>query len=114
MMNLKHLTVAVGSVLLLSSAAISQSAFSTQIAGKNQQTQPTRTPPANAKPVRQATKGQGCLCPYDLDKDGNPCGRRSSWSRPSGKSPVCYTSDNQSSSSLFAPQSNETFSLNAQ
>ncbi len=113
-MNIKHLTLAVGSLLLLSSAAISQSAFSTQIAGKNQQTQPTRTPPANAKPVRQATKGQLCLCPYDLDKRGNLCGGRSSWSKPSGKTPVCYTTDRQSSSSLFAPQSNEAFSFNAQ
>jgi hypothetical protein len=111
-MNLKHLTLAVGSLLLLSSAAISQSAFSTLIAGKNQQTQPTRTPPTNAKPVRQATNGQKCLCPYDLDKEGNLCGRRSSWSRPNGKSPICYTTDNQSS--LFAPQSNKTLSFNAQ
>jgi hypothetical protein len=114
-MNFKHLTVVVGSVLLLSSAAISQSAYSTQVAQRNtnQQTQPSRTPPANAQPVRQPTKGEGCACPYDLNAQGNQCGRNSSWSKPGGKSPICYTTDKQSSSNLFTPGNNEAFSFNA-
>jgi hypothetical protein len=35
-------------------------------------------------------QGQGCPCPYDLDRRGNECGGRSAYSRPGGAAPVCY------------------------
>lgn len=32
----------------------------------------------------------GCDCPYDYDVNGNQCGDRSAWSRPGGRTPICY------------------------
>ena len=34
-----------------------------------------------------------CPCPYNRDRAGRRCGGRSAWSRPGGRSPICYESD---------------------
>jgi hypothetical protein len=34
-----------------------------------------------------------CPCPYNLDRAGRHCGKRSAWSRPDGYAPLCYSSD---------------------
>ena len=34
-----------------------------------------------------------CPCPYNSDRAGRSCGRRSAYSRPGGYSPICYDSD---------------------
>lgn len=34
-----------------------------------------------------------CPCPYNTDRRGRMCGRRSAYSRPGGYAPVCYESD---------------------
>lgn len=34
-----------------------------------------------------------CPCPYNTDRAGRKCGRRSAYSRPGGYSPICYESD---------------------
>ena len=34
-----------------------------------------------------------CPCPYNVDRAGRSCGRRSAYSRPGGRSPRCYESD---------------------
>lgn len=34
-----------------------------------------------------------CPCPYNTDRAGRSCGRRSAYSRPGGASPMCYASD---------------------
>jgi hypothetical protein len=34
-----------------------------------------------------------CPCPYNRDKIGHLCGKRSAWSRVGGNSPLCYRSD---------------------
>ena len=34
-----------------------------------------------------------CPCPYNRDRAGRRCGKRSAYSRPGGASPVCYPSD---------------------
>ena len=34
-----------------------------------------------------------CPCPYNSDRAGRSCGRRSAYSRPGGASPVCYEQD---------------------
>lgn len=34
-----------------------------------------------------------CPCPYNVDRAGRRCGRRSAYSRPGGASPMCYASD---------------------
>lgn len=39
-----------------------------------------------------AYKGS-CPCPYNVDRAGHQCGRRSAYSRPGGASPLCYAKD---------------------
>ena len=34
-----------------------------------------------------------CPCPYNVDRAGRQCGRRSAYSRPGGASPLCYARD---------------------
>lgn len=34
-----------------------------------------------------------CPCPYNVDRAGRSCGRRSAYSRPGGRSPICYPED---------------------
>lgn len=34
-----------------------------------------------------------CPCPYNVDRAGRSCGRRSAYSRPGGYSPICYETD---------------------
>jgi hypothetical protein len=34
-----------------------------------------------------------CPCPYNVDRAGRSCGRRSAYSRPGGASPLCYEQD---------------------
>ena len=34
-----------------------------------------------------------CPCPYDTDKAGRSCGKRSAYSRPGGAAPQCYDRD---------------------
>lgn len=34
-----------------------------------------------------------CPCPYDTDRAGRKCGARSAWSKPGGRSPICYAKE---------------------
>lgn len=34
-----------------------------------------------------------CPCPYNTDRAGRRCGKRSAWSRDGGYAPLCYASD---------------------
>ena len=34
-----------------------------------------------------------CACPYNVDRAGHSCGRRSAYSRPGGYAPLCYPND---------------------
>lgn len=34
-----------------------------------------------------------CPCPYNRASNGSQCGGRSAWSRPGGRSPLCYAGD---------------------
>lgn len=34
-----------------------------------------------------------CACPYSTMRNGRACGGRSAYSRPGGRSPVCYRQD---------------------
>jgi hypothetical protein len=34
-----------------------------------------------------------CPCPYNVDRAGRSCGRRSAYSKPGGASPLCYSQD---------------------
>ncbi|WP_082376591.1 SH3 domain-containing protein [Ahrensia marina] len=40
-------------------------------------------------PVRSPRTGS-CDCPYDRMRNGARCGGRSAWSRPGGRSPICF------------------------
>lgn len=41
---------------------------------------------------RSAYSGN-CPCPYDTDRAGRRCGKRSAYSRPGGAAPLCYDRD---------------------
>lgn len=52
--------------------------------------QPPRTQPARSgQPVREPYVGT-CDCPYDRMRNGRRCGGNSAYSRPGGRSPICY------------------------
>lgn len=34
-----------------------------------------------------------CPCPFNADRAGRSCGKRSAWSKPGGASPFCYPDD---------------------
>ena len=34
-----------------------------------------------------------CPCPFNVDRAGRKCGKRSAYDKPGGKSPICYVSD---------------------
>ena len=34
-----------------------------------------------------------CPCPYNVDRAGRLCGKRSAWSKPGGASPLCYATE---------------------
>lgn len=34
-----------------------------------------------------------CACPYSIMRNGAACGGRSAYSRPGGRSPICYPDD---------------------
>ncbi|MCC5898812.1 MAG: hypothetical protein JJU32_12980 [Phormidium sp. BM_Day4_Bin.17] len=57
-----------------------------QLAKGNSDSKPPHTP------VRSPKSGS-CQCPYDTDKAGRSCGKRSAYSRPGGDSPRCYKDD---------------------
>lgn len=39
------------------------------------------------------TYSGNCPCPYNRDRAGRRCGKRSAYSRPGGESPICYEED---------------------
>lgn len=41
---------------------------------------------------REAYSGN-CPCPYDTDRAGRSCGKRSAYSRPGGEAPLCFDRD---------------------
>lgn len=63
--------------------------------------QPTQ--PQTDEQIRQAiiqqsigaynATGHPCACPYQTDRAGHSCGRRSAYSRPGGAAPLCYPQD---------------------
>jgi len=40
-----------------------------------------------------ATYSGSCPCPYNVDRAGRRCGKRSAYSRPGGASPICFEED---------------------
>ena len=40
-----------------------------------------------------ASYSGNCPCPYNVDRAGRRCGKRSAYSKPGGASPLCYASD---------------------
>lgn len=45
--------------------------------------------------IQQSISGYSgnCPCPYNVDRAGRSCGRRSAYSKPGGYSPICYPQD---------------------
>jgi hypothetical protein len=62
-----------------------------------QQVRPTELPDAAIVAlIIKASLGSypgNCPCPYNTDRAGRSCGRRSAYSRPGGRSPICYPND---------------------
>jgi Bacterial SH3 domain len=57
-----------------------------------------RSPPdaeiiARMRAASRASYPGPCACPYDTDRAGRSCGRRSAFSRPGGYEPLCYPAD---------------------
>jgi len=40
-----------------------------------------------------ASYSGNCPCPYNATRNGSRCGKRSAWSKPGGRSPLCYARD---------------------
>lgn len=40
-----------------------------------------------------ASYAGSCPCPYNRDRGGRSCGKRSAYSKPGGKAPLCYPDD---------------------
>ena len=40
-----------------------------------------------------ASYSGSCPCPYNTTRNGSRCGKRSAWSKPGGRSPLCYATD---------------------
>ena len=40
-----------------------------------------------------ASYSGSCPCPFNIDRAGRRCGKRSAYDKPGGKSPICYVSD---------------------
>ena len=59
---------------------------------QRQQQQAATSAPQPDSPIRASVSGS-CDCPYDRDSSGRRCGRRSAYSRPGGRSPICYVGD---------------------
>ena len=53
---------------------------------------PAATSTDTVKPAREPRTGS-CDCPYDRASNGSRCGGRSAYSRPGGRSPICYVSE---------------------
>jgi hypothetical protein len=61
---------------------------------------PAAAAPASDSAIKQAIIQESiagysgnCPCPYNTDRAGRSCGRRSAYSRPGGASPICYEAD---------------------
>lgn len=58
---------------------------------------PVSAPTQNATTVvrrpARAPRSGSCDCPYDRASNGSRCGGRSAYSRPGGRSPICYVSE---------------------
>jgi hypothetical protein len=67
-----------------------------QAPAKNKSTKATKTDAQISQEIIKssvASYAGSCPCPYNTDRAGRSCGRRSAYSRPGGASPVCYSSD---------------------
>lgn len=78
----------------------------TQASHQKEQSEPQPTQTAPVQPVlsraaiikaiiadSRAGYYGSCPCPYNRDRAGRKCGRRSAWSKPGGASPICYPAD---------------------
>lgn len=61
---------------------------------------PAKETPQSDEAIRQAVIAESiasypgrCPCPYNTAKNGSSCGARSAYSRPGGRSPLCYPKD---------------------
>ncbi len=77
------------------------SSLSFMLSGLSAQTaKPAKPQPKTDAEIQQAIIDESiaaysgsCPCPYNRDRAGRRCGKRSAYNRPGGASPVCFDSD---------------------
>lgn len=95
---------ALGVVLLCSTTCIA-SAAAAEAAPLQQGSEAPKAQKTAKKPISDAQIKQilidesiaaysgNCPCPYNTDRRGHSCGRRSAYSREGGEAPLCYPKD---------------------
>lgn len=67
------------------------------VSTRQQQSQSARLTTSQVKKLlirrSHAYYNGNCPCPYNRDRAGRRCGKRSAYSRPGGASPLCYEGD---------------------
>jgi len=96
LLSLTTFASSVGHVLDQLGAAIELPVLAAQAPSPSQV---SRSPKTDAEIKREiirqslASYSGNCPCPYNTDRAGRSCGRRSAYSRPGGASPICYEHD---------------------
>jgi hypothetical protein len=96
---------ALGVVLLcattcIASAALGDAARLQQGSGDSTKAKTPKKKPLSDAQIKQllidesiAAYSGNCPCPYNTDRRGRSCGRRSAYSREGGEAPLCYPKD---------------------
>ena len=76
-------------------AAAAAAAIATAVIGWTAPAQAQGDAAIRQKIVRAsiASYSGSCPCPYNTDRAGRSCGRRSAYSRPGGEAPKCFPTD---------------------
>ena len=82
--------------ILLQSGSRGRLTLTTVVEAQKAEREPTQSDAAiRAQIIRLslASYSGNCPCPYNTDRAGRSCGKRSAYSRPGGASPLCYPGD---------------------
>lgn len=87
-MRIQRISISIASALMIAGALLSQPAFA-------QGTAQLSDEEIRKLLIQQSIAGYSgsCPCPYNVDRGGRRCGKRSAYIRPGGRSPLCYSKD---------------------
>lgn len=98
-------SLALGVILLCSTTCIASAAAGDpaplqQDSGDSAKAKKPKNKPLSDAQIKQllidesiAAYSGNCPCPYNTDRRGRSCGRRSAYSREGGEAPLCYPKD---------------------